>query len=435
MRLIKKLNWLDPLIVASNVTTSEQNWAFLYSGMETKSSGNFSFLAVNQIEEITDSFESLEKALKSSKQTFENAWFGYFGYGMKTQLETLPEDLPSYINSDDMWFARFASIVIFDHKNRHIEVWENDSVSRPLNIMDILENPAGNHSPCALQISAINSNMTRAEYLQKVRYIKDAIKRGDLYQANLTRKFSGKIENQFRHFDIFRKLCSISPAPYSAFIKKGDLYIISSSPERFLQIDKNGMANIRPIKGSMARSDNFEEDMRAAEQLANSEKDRAENLMIVDLSRNDLARNCITGSIKVDELFSIESYATVHHMVSSISGSRKQGASTIELIKGCFPPGSMTGTPKIKAMEICSELEKMQRGIYSGAIGWLGGNGSADLSVVIRTIIMDGNNFEFQVGGAIVNDSTPEKELAETILKAKGVASALGISLNTLEGI
>lgn len=429
MRLIKKLNWRDPLSTAAEITKNAESWILLYSGINDPHRGRYSILALNKQEEISGSFLQLEKKLTKNNDKFSNAWFGYLGYGLKNQLEILSPNSPSYINADDLWFAKFATIFVFDHENQLVEIWsENKNI-------DILQEYKKSFSLIKnnFDIKNLSSNMTRREYLGKVSNIKEAIKKGDIYQANLTRKFFGEIKGEYSAFDIFRNLCVISPAPYSAFIKHGELEIISSSPELFLSLDKDGKANIRPIKGSIARHNDKEKDAESVKTLTSSEKDRAENLMIVDLSRNDLARNCVTGSVKVDELFSIESYSTVHHMVSSVTGQKKEESSAIDLIKGCFPPGSMTGTPKIKAMEICSELENMGRGIYSGTIGFLGGDGSADLSVVIRTIIIKGNKFEFQVGGAIVYDSTPQQEFAETMVKATGVAAALGIEISQLE--
>lgn len=434
---LEKRAWLHPLSIAAQIPKDEESFVLLYSGMQTSHTGRYSLLALKKQEEITGEFSKLEEKLTKDDNSFNNAWFGYLGYGLKNQLEKLGKDTASFINTPDLWFARYGLILVFDHTEQHIEIWgeregENDYL---IQLHDILQLASSNitHSATSPSPVSVFSNMSRTEYLEKVNYIKDAIKRGDLYQANLTRKFFGEINGKVSAFDIFTRLCLISPAPYSAFIKSGNLHVISSSPERFLHVDKHGNANTRPIKGSAARDLDPKRDQTSINNLKASEKDRAENLMIVDLSRNDLARNCEMGTITVDELFNVETYATVHHMVSSVSGLKKKGSSTLELIKGCFPPGSMTGTPKIKAMEICSKLEQLNRGIYAGSIGWFGGDASADLSVVIRTIILQGNKFEFQVGGAIVNDSDAKSEFIETMLKAKGVASALGISINRLE--
>jgi anthranilate/para-aminobenzoate synthase component I len=277
--------------------------------------------------------------------------------------------------------------------------------------------------------------MTKEEYLEHVTQIKESIRNGDLYQANLTRKFYGQFNHNIEGLGLFLKLCKHSPSPYSAFLKHGDLCVLSSSPERFIHIDSKGEAEIRPIKGSAARSNDNYVDNQLKEQLKNSIKDQAENLMIVDLSRNDLSRNCDLGSVKVTKLFDITSYATVHHMSSAIKGRKSPKSSTLQLVQGCFPPGSMTGAPKIKAIELCSKIEKQERGIYSGAIGWFGGDGSTDLSVVIRTLIIEKQKFEFQVGGAIVSDSDPYKEWEETMTKAQGLIKALGLSEKTLQAL
>ena len=215
----------------------------------------------------------------------------------------------------------------------------------------------------------------------------------------------------------------------------GDTYILSSSPELFLNIDKSGHISTRPIKGTSARFADETLDRKSREELAGSAKDQAENLMIVDLMRNDLSRSCIPGSVTTSSLFEITSHANVHHMSSTISGQKKPECSTLDAIKYCFPPGSMTGAPKIMAMNLCSRLEELERGIYSGAIGWLGGDGSGELSVVIRTMLIKGNKFEFQVGGGIVADSVPEKEFKETIDKAKGILASLGLSPADLESL
>lgn len=430
MQLQKKISWIEPLELAAGVEEDEGNWIFLYSGMRNNFTGQFSILALKAKDEIkSGSFIELTDRLNNGGESkFDNSWFGYLGYGLKNSLEKLPQDKTYEINLPDLWMVNYSLIILFDHDNKRIEIWADSA--------DDLESvPLAMKSGQADNIKAVNltSNMTKAEYLAKVVIIKDAINKGDLYQANLTRKFSGNIKAD--PFAIFSKLCAIHPSPYSAFLKMGDKYILSSSPERFLYIDEDGYADTRPIKGSAPRFSDKKKDEESRNALENSEKDKAENLMIVDLSRNDLSRSCEAGSVKVDGLFEVTSYATIHHMASKIYGKKREDVSSLELVKGCFPPGSMTGAPKIKAMELCSSLEQVKRGVYSGAIGWFGGDGSADLSVVIRTLIIDGDKFEFQVGGAIVADSVAEKEWEETLTKAKAVAQAIGINVEELAAI
>ena len=262
----------------------------------------------------------------------------------------------------------------------------------------------------------------------EVRRVLEHIRRGDVYQANVTRKFYGSADHRLDPLAVFARLHACSPACYSALFGFGDLSLVSSSPERFLTVDGTGLANSRPIKGSAPRHRDPALDKASCLGLITSEKDRAENLMIVDLARNDLGRGCEVGSVEVDALYQVTSHPTIHHLSSSVSGRKRADRATVELIRDCFPPGSMTGAPKLRAMQICAELEQWQRGPYAGAAGWLGGDGSCDLSVVIRSIVLDDARFEFQVGGGIVHDSCVEEEWEETMTKARGVAGALGIA-------
>ncbi len=438
MQLLKELDWQEPLDIANNMPEYTENWVFLYSGLKSKNSGKYSIIAFNAVDMVQDDFTNLSAKLSDNKKEppFINAWFGYLGYGLKNELERLSIDKPSFINAPNLLFMRFSTIIVFNHKKKRIQIWQ-DRVQADMNQNSILQllfniNHKNIKNKEGVKVENFTSNMTKDEYLQKVSNIKDLIRKGDVYQANLTRKFYGNFIDKPQPFDIFYKLCKASPAPYSAFIKFRNLSILSSSPERFLHIDKNGNANTRPIKGSVSRETIKAADKLAKQSLKNSEKNKAENLMIVDLCRNDLARGCKTGSIEVKELFTIESYANVHHMVSSVSGKKLPNLKSLDLVKYCFPPGSMTGAPKIKAMEISSHLEGIGRGIYSGAIGWFGGDGSVDLSVIIRTIILQDNKFEFQVGGAIVHDSIAQDEFNETVIKAKGV---MQISISKLINI
>jgi len=429
MLLLETLPWAEPCQVASAIPEEEKFWTFLYSGIHTDFTGSHSIIAMLPEEEIkSDSFVELGKELTSDLPCPKNQWFGYLGYGLKNRLEKLPDDKDGYITVPDLWMIKYKLILLFDYDKKIIEVWEKDK-----KYLSNVPSPTKKQKS-STSIKNLSSNMSKENYLEKVSYIKNAISDGKLSQANLTRKFTGEF-NSSSPISIFLDLCKTSPSPYSAFLKFENTYVISSSPERFIFMDSEGKAESRPIKGSAPRFDEDNQDKKSKQNLQNSEKDKAENLMIVDLMRNDFSRSCTKGSVSVESLFDISSYATVHHMSSTITGEKKPEISTIEFIKNCFPPGSMTGTPKIKAMEICSKLEKQKRGIYGGAIGWFGGDGSGDLSVVIRTLIIQDNKFEFQVGGAIVSDSDPIGEWQETLLKAKAIAKTLGISKEELENI
>ena len=270
--------------------------------------------------------------------------------------------------------------------------------------------------------------MDKARYIESVEQTLEQIAAGEFYQANITRKFYGEFSEPPEPFAVFEKLCETSPGTYSAYLKFDGKHILSSSPECFLTLGQDGKVESRPIKGTAPRSSD-------PQTLAHSIKDRAENLMIVDLMRNDLSQHCKAGSVETHKLFEVTSYATLHHMASTVIGQRAEQHSSLDVIKGCFPPGSMTGAPKKAVIEWCEQQEKMQRGIYSGTLGWLAADGSANLSVIIRTLVLEGQRFEFQMGGGIVADSKPESEWHETLTKAKGISNCLNINQSELENL
>ncbi len=262
------------------------------------------------------------------------------------------------------------------------------------------------------------------EYLALIESCKSSIAKGDAYQLCLTNQIS--IDTANDPFAVYLNLRSISPAPYSAYIKLGDKAIVSSSPEQFLKVS-NGLVSTKPIKGTRPRGKTQEEDLQLAEELRTNEKERAENLMIVDLMRNDLALVSEPDDVVVEKLFDVESYASVHQLVSTVVAKLKPGLDVFDAIKAAFPAGSMTGAPKKSAMEILSGLEKGPRGIYSGALGFIGSNGSCELGMTIRTIVFEKGKATIGIGGGITIDSVASEELAETKLKAKALLSALGV--------
>lgn len=422
----QSLPWAPPLELAAGIR--EECWVLLYSSAQAGYSGRFSYLACNLAEKIEGKdFSVLEDKLSAEHTQFSPAWFGYLGYSLKDSIETLTPEHPGRLSLSPLCMMRFHAIYVFDHEHNTLTLWSD------------IEMPVLNPTPLKgaeppPEIINFHSPMPREAYLNKATDIIERIHAGELYQANLTRKFSGTFANKPDAFSLFRRLSAASPAPYSAFLKFGDTHILSSSPERFLNISADGKMTTRPIKGTAPRSDNTIKDTVARNALEHSEKDRAENLMIVDLMRNDFSRCCQTGSVKTEKLFEVTTHATIHHLSSTVTGEKKTDCSTLDAVKSCFPPGSMTGAPKICAMNLCAKLEHLARGVYSGAIGWFGGDGSCDLSVVIRTLIVKGNDFEFQVGGGIVADSHPEAELEETFTKAKGLCLALNISPEKLRG-
>jgi len=265
------------------------------------------------------------------------------------------------------------------------------------------------------------------EYEKKIRIIKDYIYEGDVYQINYTRRFSGYINN-INYNNMYLKLRKSNPAPFSAYIRHKNWAILSSSPERLIK-SKAGILETRPIKGTIERGKNIITDFINKNKLKNSEKDKSELLMIVDLERNDLSRVSDSGSVRVKELFKLETYETVHHLVSTITSKVRKDYSPFDVLYRLFPGGSITGTPKKRAIEIIDEIEAFSRGIYTGAIGYINDNGDFDFNITIRTLILEDDKFNYNVGGGITWKSESNSEFAETEHKGLGIKRSLEIEL------
>lgn len=420
-----KLKWVEPINAA--LAFGDENYlALLFSASRNNYTGKRSFLAIkpNDILEA-NSFDDLSKKISTQKKADEilDRWFGYLSYDLKNDLEFLRQDSPTYVETPLIWLIKYNVILEFLHESNELflHLREEEDLSF---VMNKLNNYINDNEKLEIEIINIESNFTDQEYFEAFNIIQEHLKSGDIYQANLTRKFFGEIKCS-NYIKFFANLMKISPTPYGSFLKFNNLKIISSSPEQFLNITKEGLISSRPIKGTARRAIKEEDDVKVKNALEKCPKNLSENLMIVDLMRNDLAKSCVTGSINVEELFQVNSFSTLHHMHSKITGIKKPEISFIDVIKSAFPPGSMTGCPKIKAMEICSSLEIIRRGIYSGALGYLCENGEVDLSVVIRTLVVKNHKFEFQVGGAITIESEANAELEETKTKSIALFKAL----------
>ncbi len=330
-------------------------------------------------------------------------------------------------------FLRVESAMVFDHDNRHLYlIAKTDSTQKFRRWLDAALLRIGLIGGESLKYLAnipepkIDSAIPRhndAEYLKLIRKAQEHIAEGDVYQLCLTNEFT--IEGEADPLATFLALREISPAPYAGYFKFDETVLVSSSPEQFIQVGVDGLVSSKPIKGTRRRGETETEDLEIIDELANNQKERAENLMIVDLMRNDLSRVCEADSVTVEKLFDVETYATVHQLVSTVQGKVAEDKSVGDVIEAAFPGGSMTGAPKIRAVEIIRELEAGPRGIYSGIAGYIGDNGSADFGMVIRSLVFDSGRITLGVGGGITIDSDPDAELAETKLKAQALLRAL----------
>ncbi len=269
----------------------------------------------------------------------------------------------------------------------------------------------------------LRSTFTHRGYLDAVAKVREYIVAGDIFQANLSQRFQTPLREP--PFELYRRLRRRNPAPFAAYLGFDDVTVLSASPERFLRLDHDRQVETRPIKGTRPRGLVPMHDAALGRALAESEKDRAENVMIVDLLRNDLSRVCRPGTVRVPELFALEQHPTVHHLVSTVVGELEPPADAVELVRAAFPGGSITGAPKVRAMEIIAELEPTRRGVYCGSIGYISASGAMDTSIVIRTFVAAGDELYFQAGGGIVADSDPELEYRETLDKVSGLIGVL----------
>lgn len=408
---------------ALNWASTHQYYCYLTSNGHTHAPySSYDVLLAIGAEEVlsctTKGFSSLVK----HTQLNPDWWFGYFSYDLKNEVEDLTTSLPDHAGLPRLCFFRPEHVITLKGDDITIESTDTDSI-----VNTITEYPgtrstdtSGKQNPISIQ-----ARMDREEYIKTIRKLKQHIKDGDVYEINYCQEFYAE-QTTIDPLDTFQRLNDISKAPFAALLRTEGNYAICSSPERFLLKQHDKIVS-QPIKGTRKRSTDPVEDDALKEELKNSIKDRAENVMIVDLVRNDLARTCKPGTIEVEELFGIHSFDQVHHMISTITAQVDRTTNNIELIKNAFPMGSMTGAPKVRMMQLAEQYEKSARGLYSGSIGYFTPNGDFDLNVVIRTIIYNSTKqyLSYHVGGAIVWDSIPEEEYEECLLKANAMRRVL----------
>jgi para-aminobenzoate synthetase component 1 len=349
---------------------------------------------------------------------------GYFSYDLGRLTEGIRFHGRDDVGMPDLEFGFYDTVLLCDNLDGRKYIASVGGIEKAEEFKALLKRKPALKEPAAVRQTTpqLTSNFTKEDYLAAVEKVRDYIRAGDTYQVNLSQRFTADFADDA--WTLYKRLRKINPAPFAAYLNFGDAKILSSSPERFLKV-RDGVLETRPIKGTRPRGRTKREDEALARELSSSEKDKAEHVMIVDLERNDLGKVSEYGSVQVAEMEVIESYATVHHMVSTVRGRLRKNASLIDCIRATFPGGSITGAPKVRAMEIIDELEPTRRGLYTGSIGYLGFNGVCDLNIVIRTMLIKDGRLHFHVGGGVVYDSDPEAEYQETLDKAKALFESL----------
>ncbi|HSS43636.1 MAG TPA: aminodeoxychorismate synthase component I [Solirubrobacterales bacterium] len=452
---VQRLDALPESEAAFSSLYGESEYAFWLDSSRPGERGRFSFMGdasgpnaelllhnagegIPLLDQLQERLNQLRPAeLPDLPFEFDCGFVGYLGYELKSECGYEP---PRSSPHPDAVLVFSDRLIAFDHQEEatyllclhkpgeeeaaekwisataaHLTDLSAASVGAPGESRRTLPAVVRRDSPGA-PLTAPRLSRSRDQYLDDIETCLDHLLQGDSYEICLTNVI--QMELDVDPFDLYLRLRRANPAPFSAYLRLGDLTVLSSSPERFLRVTSGGEAEARPIKGTSRRGSTPEEDERLAAALAADEKNRAENLMIVDLLRNDLGQVCEVGSVEVPEMMAVESYETVHQLVSSVRGRLRPGATAADAVRSCFPPGSMTGAPKRRTTEILDALEGAPRGVYSGAIGWFGLGGAADLAVAIRTIVLAGGHATVGAGGAIVLDSDPEREYEEMLLKA-----------------
>ena len=466
--LIKEIPYCDPIAIFAGL--HHKKWAILFdSAVHDSDYGRFSYIAIepfsvlwakngqiniddilvsshkNPFQLLNDTLATMPQATLAYLPPFQGGAAGAFSYDLYQYIETIPAHRFDDTYFPDMAIGFYDMVLSFDHQQKKAWIISTGKpeltfparlsrATKRLDYFSHLIQQATKISPAASTVMpkdesclppAITSNFTKTTYTDAVKKVINYISAGDIFEASISQRFESELPSGVCPFDLYKRLRKTNPAPFAAFINLGDTYVISASPERFLQLIDNEVET-RPIKGTRPRSADPIVDRQLAEELKACEKDLAENIMIVDLLRNDLSKVCNDHSVQVTQLCGLESYSTVHHLVSVITGTLKANKTAVDLLVAAFPGGSITGAPKVRAMQIIAEIEPSKRGIYCGSLGFIGFNGTMDTSIVIRTYTLRENKISFQAGGAIVIDSNPDNEYQETLTKSSAVRNALG---------
>ena len=377
---------------------------------------------------------------------FTGGAVGYFGYDMVRTIEDIPSTSVDDLGADDAVLMFYKTILAFDHLRHQIHIISNILVGESQESIDVQyqkavdeihRTEASLHAPLELipatrndRDVAVRSNFDKKDYLEGVATAKEYIAAGDIFQVVLSQRF--EVDLPTPPFEIYRALRIVNPSPYMYFLKMPETTIVGSSPEMLVRV-RGREIEYRPIAGTLPRGSSNEEDEANAERLRNDEKERAEHIMLVDLGRNDLGRVSRYGTVKVAELMCIERYSHVMHLVSSLRGELRDGVDRWDALMACFPAGTVSGAPKVRAMEIIDELEPTKRGVYAGAVMYVDFSNNLDSCIAIRTLVVRGNKGYIQAGGGIVADSVPESEYMETVNKSRALIRAINLAQRGFE--
>ncbi|SNR79275.1 para-aminobenzoate synthetase component 1 [Lutibacter agarilyticus] len=413
----KLLVWAQQFKTA--VWLDSNNYQQKYSSFEA-------VLAVDAASEIECSYTNAFQQLRSYQTKINDYIFGYLSYDLKNAIEDVTSNNFDGLHFPDLYF--FQPKKIFFIKGNTVEIKYISNFKQEIDF-DLKEiNSAKSEKQKAKSDIKIKLRIHKDEYFEKLNSVLNHIHRGDIYEANFCQEFYSENSN-INPVEVYQNLNEISKPPFATFLKLDDKFLLSASPERYLKKEGSKVIS-QPIKGTEKRASTKKEDIKLISALEKNPKERAENIMIVDLVRNDLSRSAIKGSVKVEELCKVYTFEQVHQLISTISCEVNPNIHPVDIIKDTFPMGSMTGAPKISAMKIMEELEETKRGLYSGAVGYITPNGDFDFNVIIRSILYNASKkyISYSVGGAITAQSIPEKEYEECLLKAKAMKQVL---LNT----
>ncbi len=367
---------------------------------------------------------------------FTGGLVGYIGYEAVTWIEDIPIHHKESVSIPDAVFMLFEDMIAFDHLKGQVIVFSNvniedqtdlqtqykDAISKINKIGESLHTDIDYQTPITVEESKLHTNMTKPDFLNAVKKVKKHISAGDIFQLVLSQRFHR--HTTVESINIYRALRSINPSPYMFHFQLDEFQIIGASPELLVKVE-DGEIELRPIAGTRHRGENEKEDQLLANELLSDKKERAEHLMLLDLGRNDVGRAADFGSVKVNEFMEVENYSHVMHIVSDVRGKLQEGKNVMDALFGGFPAGTVSGAPKIRAMELINELEPTRRNIYSGAVGYIDFRGNMNTCIAIRTMLKIDDTVYFQSGAGIVYDSDPEKEYEETVNKAKAIMSAI----------